>query len=181
MTDFGAGSYHLDLKDPRTLEQLVHEYAQPLVRYACSFLGSTAAAEDAMEEAMAALLLHGGHFRSPEHLRAWLYKTTRNKAVDELRRHSRELPLENEQLLTDADAEQLLMKKQRDRHLYAGLRQLPVQYRDVLVLTYFDGFSVEQICHIQNKSAKQVYNLLSRGRVALRELLMKEGMTVEDL
>lgn len=181
MTDFGASSYHLDLKDPRILEQLVQQYAQPLVRYACSFLGSTAAAEDVMEDAMAALLVHGGRFHSPEHLRSWLYKTTRNKAVDELQRHSRELPLENELLLTDSDAEQLLMKKQRDRQLYACMRQLPVQYRDVLVLTYFDGFSVEQICRIRKKSARQVYNLLSRGRVALRELLMKEGMTVEDL
>lgn len=181
MTDFGVSSYHLDLKDPRTLEQLLQEYAQPLVRYACSLLGSTAAAEDAMEDAMAALLLHGGRFRSPAHLRSWLYKTTRNKAVDELRRHRRELPLEDETLLPAADAEQLLMKKQRDRLLYDCLWRLPAQYREVLVLTYFDGFSVEQICKIRKSSVKQVYNLLSRGRIALKELLMEEGISVEDL
>lgn len=180
MTD--QGSYHLNLKEPETLEQLLYTYAQPLIRYAYTLVGSSAAAEDAMEDAFAALLVKGGGFHTPEQLRCWLYRTTRNKAVDHLRRHRREVPLEDmEGVLHSWDAEQDVLVRQRDQTLYACLRKLPRQYRDVLQLSYFEGFTVEQICAIQRKTAKQVYNLLSRARAALKERLLEEGITHEDL
>lgn len=92
MTDQGVRSYRLNLQDPQVLEQIVRTYSEPLIRYAYSLIGSFAAAEDAMEDAIAALLVKGGAFRSEEHLRGWLYRTTRNKSIDYLRRHKREVP-----------------------------------------------------------------------------------------
>ena len=50
MTDSGAGSYHLNLKEPGALEYWVLTCADPLIRYAFSITGSSTAAEDAMEE-----------------------------------------------------------------------------------------------------------------------------------
>lgn len=180
MTDHG--SYHLDLKKAETLEMLLHTYAQPLLRYAYTLVGSSAAAEDAMEDAFAALLVKGGGFQTPEQLRCWLYRTTRNKAIDHLRRHRREVPLEDvEGVLHSWDTERDVLLRQRDMTLYECMQELPRQYRDVLQLSYFEGFSVEQICAIQRKNAKQVYNLLSRARAALKERLLEEGINHEDL
>lgn len=183
MADHGESSYHLDLKNSEALEEIVRTYAQPLIRYAYTLVGSTAVAEDAMEDAIAALLVKGGaSFRSPQALRAWLYRTTRNKAVDYLRRHRREMPLEDvEQILHTWDAEQDAQLRQRDARLYACMQRLPQQYREVLELTYFEGFSVEQICALRRKSAKQVYNLLARAKASLKERLIEEGITYEDL
>ena len=61
------------------------------------------------------------------------------------------------------------------------MQQLPEQYRQVLQLTYFDGFDVEQITVITKKSKKQVYNLLTRARSSLGKLLIKEGISDEDI
>ncbi len=182
MTDFGESSYRLNLKEAETLERLLHAYAQPLIRYAYALVGSVAIAEDAMEDAFAALLLKGGGFHTPEQLRCWLYRTTRNKAIDYLRRHKREVPLEDmQEVLQTWDTEQDVLLRQRNQRLYGCMQKLPQQYRDVLQLSYFEGFSVEQICTIQRKSAKQVYNLLARAKTSLKQLLMEEGITHEDL
>ena len=180
MTDLGASSYHLNLKEADALEYWVRTCADPLIRYAFSITGSSAAAEDAMEDAFAALLVKGGTFHSPQQLRAWLYKTTRSKAVDYLRHHKREVPLYDlENVLCAPDPEADTFLQQRNQRLYACMQQLPLQYRQVLVLTYFDDFDVSQICVILGKTKKQVYNLLARAKASLKELLIKEGITYE--
>ena len=182
MTDQGVRSYRQNLQDTQVLEQIVRTYSEPLIRYAYSMLGSFAAAEDAMEDAIAALLVKGGAFRSEEHLRGWLYRTTRNKSIDYLRRHKREVPLEDvENVLHTWDAEQNVFLRQRNQSIYRCMQSLPEQYREILVLAYFEGFDVERICAIQRKSAKQVYNLLARAKTSLKEKLMEEGISCEDL
>ena len=182
MTDSGASSYRLNLTDPGALEYWVQTLAEPLVRYAYSIIGSSAAAEDAMEDAFAALLAGRRHFRSPEQLRAWLYKTTHNKAVDYLRRHKREVPLEDvEHVLASADPAAVTALRERNKTIYLCMQRLPQQYREVLILTYFENFSVAEVCRILHKSTKQVYNLLARAKTALKALLLEEGVSNEEL
>ncbi len=183
MTDSGASSYRLNLADPGALEYLVRTYSEPLVRYAYSIIGSSAPAEDAMEDAFAALLAKGGgSFRTPQQLRAWLYRTTHNKAVDYLRRHKREVPLSDvENVLSSAGPESSTVLQERNRTIYVCMQRLPLQYREVLQLTYFEDFCIADVCAVMHKSQKQVYNLLARAKVALKELLIQEGISHEDL
>ena len=54
MPIIGASSYRRYLaNNPETLELLVRAYSDALVRYAYSYVGSVAAAEDIMEDAFA--------------------------------------------------------------------------------------------------------------------------------
>ena len=115
-------------------------------------------------------------------MRAYLYKIARNKAMDHLRRHRHLVPLEDvEMVLGSGDPESDAVLRQRDETIYRCMQALPEQYRQVLQLSYFDNFSVAEICTILKKSQKQVYNLLARARIALKELLEKEGITHEDI
>ncbi len=183
MTGFGASScLRNPAANPLIFEQAVRNYADALVRYAFSIVGSSAAAEDIMEDTFALLYVKGGNFPTDAHLRAWLYKAVHGKAVDYLRRHRREVPLQDvEQVLYGGSLEEDLIRQQRDEVLYICLQKLPAQYREVLQLHYFDGFSPAQIAAITATNQKQVYNRLNRGRIALKELLTKEGFSYEDV
>ena len=183
MTGFGESSYRRNpAADPQELERLVRTYADPLVRYAYTIVCSSAAAEDVMEDTFAHLVAHGGDFRDEGSIRAWLYKVAHNKAINYLRRHKREVPLGDvEQVLYGGSLEEDLIRQERNEVLYLCLQRLPKQYREVLQLRYLDGFNQAQISSITGLSAKQVYNCLHRGRVALKEYLIKEGITREDL
>lgn len=183
MTDFGASSYRRYLaNNTETLEMLVHAYSDALVRYAYTYVGSAAAAEDIMEDAFATYLAKNVEFDSKEQIRCWLYKTVRSRAVDYLRRHRREISLEDlETILHTPDLTVELIKREQNAILYRSLQSLPRQYRAVLQLHYIDEFSIPQICTILGKTKKQVYNLLSRAKVSMKELLTKEGITSEDL
>ncbi len=177
------GSYQKILvNDPIILEELIYNYSDALVRYAYCLVGSAATAEDLMEEAFAALLVKRLSFYSVEQIRSWLYKCVHGKAVYYLRKHRREIPLSDvENVLTASDMEQSFFRKERNKLIFRCMQALPQQYRQVLSLSYFEGFSVPEICQILGKNPKQVYNLQARAKSALKEILLKEGIFDEKL
>lgn len=183
MAEYGECSYRRFLRgDKAALEELITVFSDPLVRYAYSLVRDAVIAEEVMEDTFAALFMKSPRLQSDEHLKRYLYRIAHNKCMDALRRRREHVSLEDlEQVLGTSDVQQDVLHAQRDRTLYLCLQQLPRQYREVLVLTYFDGFRTEDICRILAQSRKQVYNLSARARIALRELLEKEGITHEDL
>ncbi len=168
--------------DPEVLEKLIHTYSDALVRYAYCQMGNAAAAEDIMEDAFAALLFQKLSFHSMEQVRSWLYKCVHGKAVDYRRKHWREVPLcDVENVLSISSMEENYEQRERSTLVYRCMQYLPTQYRQVLALNYFDGFSVPEICQILDRNPKQIYNLLSRAKSTLKEILLKEGFCYEEL
>ena len=183
MGDYGESSYRRFLRsDRQALEELIAAYSDELVRFAYGYVKSESLAEDVVSDVFAALFMKAKHFSKEDLLRPYLYKMTRNRAIDRLRRSHRELPLEDvETILSTPGIEAMLLNKERDEILYRSMTKLPQQYREVLELMWLKGFSNEQIASILGKTAKQLYNLHARAKSALRELLEKEGVTREDL
>lgn len=166
----------------RSVEDVVRTYADPLVRYAYTVVRCSDGAEDVAAEALAVFCLKNKQFPDEEHLRAYLYKITRNKAVDYLRCHRNDVPLEDvENVLGSGDPQHGAMEKQRDVVLYRCLQKLPTQYAQALQLNYLEDLPIEAVCRVMGLTKKQVYNLLSRAKASLRTLLQQEGITHEDI
>lgn len=183
MAEIGASSYRrFQQTEDTALDQILVTWSDALVRYAYSMVHSSAAAEDIAAESIAILLTKHKKFRDESHMRAYLYKIARYKCVDFLRLHSRLVPLEDvENVLGSGDPEESALLKERNLAIYRCMQVLPTQYRQVLQLAYFDGFAPGDICRITGRSAKQVYNQLSRAKASLKDLLEKEGITHEDI
>ena len=165
-----------------SLETIICTYSDSMVRFACSFVGSASVAEELMEDALADVLFRDKSFNNEAHLKAYLYKTVRHRCINYLRFHQRLVPLDDvESVLCAGDLETDVFKRERDKTVFACLQELPLQYRQVLMLTFFDEFSVDEICIIMARSKKQVYNLLSRAKASLKTLLEKVGFTHEDI
>ena len=183
MKEYGESSYRRFLRGEKdALEALVTTYSDELVRFAFGYIQSEAAAEDVVSDVFATLFMKGKRFSEEDQLRAFLYKMTRNRAVDYLRRHKREIPMEDvETHLSVPDSEARLLRSQRDETLHRCLARLPKQYREVLELTWFEEFTNEQVAAILGKRPKQIYNLRARAKETLKNMLEQEGITREDL
>ena len=164
------------------LEELVKLHGDALTRFAYCIVKDDAAAEDVTADTFAALFIRRKKFREGAKFRTWLYTVARNRAIDWVRKNGRNRPLTGlENVLVSADGEEAMLGRQRKESLYACMQKLPATYKEVLYLSYFDGFSVKEICRILKKSAKQVYNLLSRAKTALKAILVKEGFSHENI
>ena len=185
--DFNAMRYYRAFwaGDTAALEMLVREYSDGLIRFAYCYVKNAAVAEDIMEDAFAALIVKRRRFDDGENLRAYLYKMVRNKCVDYMRLRKKQVPLEDIQQVLTADAEinaeTSLLRKENAKAVYQALQSLPAQYREVLYLTYYENYSVEAAACMLRKSKKQIYNLLHRAKASLKDLLVKEGISYENL
>ena len=102
MKEYGESSYRRFLRGDKTaLEELVSTYSDELVRFVCTYVKSEAVAEDVVSDVFATLFMKGKRFTDADKLRAFLYKMTRNRAIDYLRRHRKELPLEDVDFICD--------------------------------------------------------------------------------
>ena len=69
-----------------------------------------------------------------------------------------------------------LVAEQREdlAFVWEAVRELPVPYREVIHLFYYEGFSTGQIARILGQKESTVRSHLQRGREKLRGIL-KEG------
>lgn len=73
------------------------------------------------------------------------------------------------------------LKKERSRQVHEALGRLSLSYRQILWLIYFEDFTLREAAEVMKRTVHGTEALAYRARKALREQLMKEGFTYEDL
>jgi RNA polymerase sigma factor (sigma-70 family) len=143
-----------------------------LVRYAGSLLRrSEHDAEDVVQDVLvrAHEVLRGG--RPPEELRPWLFRLTRNRAIDEVRRKrwSDESLQAGHGLANDVrqDPETVLRRREALRRIVEDLADLPVNQRAALVARELDGQTPEQVAAQLGVSVDAAHHLATRARANL--------------
>ena len=150
-----------------TVSRIVSAYSGMLLRLAAGRLGSAADAEDAVQEAFLRLLTARPVFRDPEHEKAWLIRTTLQRAGDIRRRaEQRNIPLE--------DVTEPVAPEGPGAELRAAVRALPEKYGAVIHLHYYEGYSIKEIAKLLGLPAATVGTRLARGRERLRQMLRED-------
>ncbi|MCR5332239.1 MAG: sigma-70 family RNA polymerase sigma factor, partial [Lachnospiraceae bacterium] len=136
-------------------------------------------AEDIMMDAFAVAASGTARFSGKSSFKTWLFAIGRNLALKHLRKgHLFFVPL-NDTIVTDRGLPELeIMQNEKNKQLYEALNCINPEYRQVLHLTYFEGMSNDEVASVMKKNKKQVYNLITRGRQALKDVLEKRfGMS----
>ncbi len=153
-----------------TIRRVVETYSPMLLRLACTRLGSAADAEDAVQEAFLRLLTARPVFRDAEHEKAWLIRTTLQRASDIRRKaEQRNIPLEEA-------AEAAVPFEDPGSGLRAAVRALPEMYGAVIHLHYYEGYSIKEIGNLLGLPAATVGTRLARGRERLRQMLKEDAV-----
>jgi RNA polymerase sigma-70 factor (ECF subfamily) len=118
--------------------------------------------------------------------RAWLLKIVRNTSYTWLEKNK---PMAQAEEFDEKihvvesavpDAESVIMQSVESRMLREALDELPVNFREVLILRELEGLSYKEIADVIDVPIGTVMSSLARGRERLRELLLrargKEGL-----
>lgn len=152
------------------LEQAVENYADMILRIACQNLKNQSDAEDVVQQVFLKLLGHpASDFVEEEHLKAWLIRVTVNQCRDCWRSawRRRTVPLPDAQEANPAS-------EAVQQEVLEQLQRLPRDYRNVLYLYYFEGYTLPEISRLLDKKENTVRSQLTRGRRRLRDLLQEE-------
>ena len=184
--DNGASSYRRFLNgDDNGLLEIVRDYKDGLILYLNGFVNNIFIAEELMEETFFKIITKKPRFTSKYSFKTWLYTIGRNVAIDYIRRRSKQSDfciedIEN-YIKDEHDLEITYIKKEQEIAVHKALKKLNSDYRQVLWLIFFEGFSNLEVGKIINKNPRQMKNLVYRAKNALKIELDKEGFVYERL
>lgn len=156
--------------DVKALEREALACAPALYKLAARLTGSTADADDVLQEAFARAIetLRRGAFRGDCALSTWLYRVVTNAALDRLRR-AKQQSAANERFAAEPpkashgpDAAVAL------RELADAMAELPEDQRAALVLKEIQGLPTREVAQVLERTEGAVEQLLVRGRQTLK-------------
>jgi len=151
-------------------EKLFDAYADMVYRLAVLRTKSAADADDVLQEVFLRCLRAKPVWNDAAHQRAWFLKVTINCTKSLLtsawRRH------------TVPEQDNLLTEMRESSEVYASVLALPVKYRTVVHLYYYEGYRVAEIAKLLTMSENTVKSHLFRARDMLREQLKGEYLDV---
>ncbi|MBO4877232.1 MAG: RNA polymerase sigma factor [Ruminococcus sp.] len=182
--DNGESSYRRFLAgDNEGLHEIICAYRTGLMLYLNSFVQNIHTAEELTEDTFFELMKKRPVFSGKSSFRTWLYAIGRNTAGKYLRKHSKltAVPLESQEWLADEESiERSYIKSEEKRMVHQALHRLRDEYRQVLYLSYFEGFSNHETALVMDKSDSQIKTLLFNARKALRAEMERSGFEYEE-
>ncbi|MCC8065395.1 MAG: RNA polymerase sigma factor [Clostridiales bacterium] len=150
-------------------EEAVRQNLDVVYRAALACCKNPADAEDVVQSTFEKLLRTDTAFTDADHLRRWLIRV----AVNEGRNLWKSFWRRNVSSLEGLELEPAAPEGGQPVLLEAVL-SLPVEYRTVLHLYYYEGYSTREIAHLLHLTEANVRTRLKRGRCKLRQQLTKE-------
>lgn len=152
---------------------LIERHQSLVCGIAFSHLGDQSLSEDVAQDVFLSLWRKPDSVHMPDKLRGWLRKVARNRACDVARRRKFETPSDRvSAMLTDTNSPiEALSQKERSLLLQQAIGAVSKTYREVLVLYYREGDSIERVAELLGISADAVKQRLSRGRKKMQERL----------
>ena len=175
---------------------LIAQYHQPLYSLIARSLNDPADAADITQEVFIKVFRSIRGFHGEASLRTWLYRIALHEASNQRRwwsRHKKQEITIDTPADSDSDGDDGLclsatladrgdspfdhaaQSEVRER-VEAALRQLPEAFRTVVILREIEGFAYDEISEILNVNIGTVKSRLTRGRSALRALLVNRSV-----
>ena len=165
--------------DMRKLAILFERYHRALYRFFRRMNADPYLSEDLVQEVFFRILRYRRTFEKTRQFLPWMYQIARNTRADYAHR-PRELRLvtehaEDEQAVFEPaspspDAEEVLERKQELRFLQEALDRLPLEKRELLILSRFQNLSHQEIARILDCEAGTVKVRIFRALKALGEI-----------
>jgi len=152
----------------------VKEFGDPVYRFIRRSIKDSERANDIVQDTYEKLwrLVTEVDFAT---VRSWLFTAAYNRMIDVIRKDSRLVMVEyydDSSLMYDDASGDL------NEVLHKALDRLPAQQRAVILLRDYEGYSYQEISSITGLSEAQVKVYIYRGRVSLRNYLVKTGQAI---
>jgi RNA polymerase sigma-70 factor (ECF subfamily) len=161
--------------DVAAFRSLLDIYDRRLLYFVRRFLPDVNQALDVLQDVWLTVFRRLPALRAPEAFRVWLYQIAHDKVVSVLRRHRREDEVYADLRDRHADAADGDHELTFDRAelVHRALERLSPEHREVLLLRFLEGLSLEDIARAVGCGAGTVKSRLHYAKQALRQHVEK--------
>lgn len=147
-----------------TVLDALTKYGDMVRRICFMYLKNQTDLEDIFQEVFLKLLQHNDKFDNEEHKKAWLIRVTVNQCKDFHKSFFRK----NVCSIEDMD---IPFEDEQESEVIREVLSLPVKYKDVVYLFYYEGYTVPEISNILGVKENTIYSHLHRAKIILKEKL----------
>ncbi len=166
--------------NPQAFAKLIETYQNPVYNLCYRMLGQAEEAEDAAQETFLRAYTRLHQFDNSRRFLNWILTIASHHCIDRLRKRRAHLVSLQDVPLTAYDRpapqtpESIVVQREQAAEVQQWLNLLDPEYRMVLILLYWYGFSYKEIAEIQQCSIAAVKSRLHRARKKLASLMQPQ-------
>ncbi|PKR77077.1 RNA polymerase subunit sigma [Halalkalibacillus sediminis] len=168
----------------RIVEECMNEYGDEIKRLVFTYVSNHADADDISQEVFLKVYQKIDQFKGESELKSWIYRIAINKSKDHLRswkyrqqklKDKMERTFKKESAVEHQTPEHISIEDEEANTLMEHVYELPVKYREVIILHYFEQLSTKEIAEVLETNLNTVKARLKRGRERLKTFLDGNG------
>lgn len=165
--------------DRASFDSLFAKYQDYVYNIVFGIIGKPEESQDVTADVFLTVFRSLKSFRRGSRFATWLYRIAVNRAVDSTRSAKLRswLPFDDatRAIPDSADSPERTFDKKESRNLVQQvLMKVPVKYRDVLVLRYYQDLSIEEISEVLHCSLSAAKVRLHRARLQFKEKYVEQ-------
>lgn len=159
---------NISLRTNEIISKDLEQYGNMILRLSYSYMKNLHDSEDILQDVLMQLIRKNPEFNDEEHKKSWLLCVTRNLCINKLKsswfKHREtliEMPYYDNY-------------SSNNSHVLEAVMKLPLKYREVIHLFYYEDYSTAKIAEVIDKKESTVRSLLHRARNILKKTLKEE-------
>jgi RNA polymerase sigma-70 factor (ECF subfamily) len=150
--------------EEKDILKIIDKHSNMIYRLCFVYLKNKFDAEDAYQDIFVKIFERAPEFLNDEHEKAWIIKVTSNHCKNILRYNAIKKHVLIDESITASETI-------NEDDTIKQILKLPLQYRSVLYLYYYEGYSSKEIAGILKKRDATIRTWLKRARERLKDLI----------
>lgn len=158
------------------IDEIMNTYGQEILQLAFSYVKNRELAEDLTQEIFVKCYRSLHSYGGKAKFRTWLWRIAANHCKDHLKSwyNKNVIPSDYQPIydsVTSESVEDTVIQEEQDDQLASAVMELPINYREVIYMYYFEEMSIKEISAVIQVKENTIKTRLKRAKELLKERL----------
>ncbi|CUB09129.1 ECF RNA polymerase sigma factor SigW [Bacillus cereus] len=156
------------------IDEIMNKYGQEVLQLVYSYVNNKAVAEDLTQDIFVKCYKSLHTYKGNSNLKTWLWRIAINHCKDYLKSWYNKKVIVTEDGFTYMESqkesvEQIVIQNAEDRELASAVMDLPIKYREVIYLFYYEELSIKEIATVIEVKENTIKTRLKKAKELLKE------------
>lgn len=172
MDDLTAEVFEIEDKEA-LIDEIMNKYGQEILQLVYSYVNNKEVAEDLTQDIFVKCYKSLHTYKGKSKLRTWLWRIAINHCKDYIKSwyNKKVIVTENESYtgVQKESVEQTVIQNDEDHRLASAVMNLPIKYREVIYLFYFEELPIKDIAMVIEVKENTIKTRLKRAKELLKK------------
>ncbi|AVP48808.1 sigma-70 family RNA polymerase sigma factor [Bacillus thuringiensis] len=156
------------------IDEIMNKYGQEVLQLVYSYVNNKEVAEDLTQDIFVKCYKSLHTYKGNSNLKTWLWRIAINHCKDYLKSWYNKKVIVTEDDFTYMEiqkesVEQTVIQNAEDRELASAVMSLPIKYREVIYLFYYEELSIKEVATVIDVKENTIKTRLKKAKELLKE------------